>query len=156
MMEILCENVLRVSGYHDDIVRFDERFRKGRKITERNYHFDHLYPTPHLNSDEALKWRKENWSVEDSFFTDSFSKDAILNSDMETYYYFDTPNAAPENLIKHVSAVFNELGFMLVFSPEGNRTGKIKEYLNGELISDEDLSDEDIAYWFGDRLEESA
>lgn len=89
-MEILCENVLRVSGYHDDIVRFDERFRKGRKITERNYHFDHLYPTPHLNSDEALKWRKENWSVEDSFFTDSFSKDAILNSDMETYYYFDT------------------------------------------------------------------
>ena len=89
--------------------------------------------------------------MEDSFFTDSFSKDAILNSDMETYYYFDTPNTAPENLIKHVSAMFDELGFMLVFSPEGNRTGKIQEYLNGELISDENLSDEDIAYWFGDR-----
>ena len=153
-MDMLYENVLRVSGYHDDIVCFDERFRKGRKETEKNYHFDHLYPSPHLNDIDTLKWRKENWSVVDNFLTDSFSKDTILNSDMETYYYFDTPDAAPEELIRHISETFNELEFMLVFSPEGNKTGRIQEYLNGELISYEDLSDEDIAYWFGEPLEE--
>ena len=48
----------------------------------------------------------------------------------------------------------DELEFMLVFSPEGNKTGRIQEYLNGELISYEDLSDEDIAYWFGEPLAE--
>ena len=67
-MDMLYENVLRVSGYHDDIVCFDERFRKGRKETEKNYHFDHLYPTPHLNDIDTLKWRKENWSVQHHFF----------------------------------------------------------------------------------------
>ena len=155
-MEILYENVLRVSGSHDDIVRFDKRFRKGKRITEKNYHFDHLYQTPNLNDSEALKWHKENWSVEDSFFTDSFSKDTILKSDMETYYYFDTPDAALVNLIKHVSSVFDELEFLLVFSPEGNGTGMIQTYSKGELTSDEELSADEITYWFGEQLEESA
>ena len=150
-MDMLYENVLRVSGYHDDIVCFDERFRKGRKETDKNYHFEHLYPSPHLNDIDTLKWRKENWSVADNFLTDSFSKDTILNSDMETYYYFDTPDAASEELIRHISETFNELEFMLVFSPEGNKTGRIQEYHNGELISYEDLSDEDIAYWLVNR-----
>ncbi len=150
---MLYENVLRVSGYHDDIVRFDKRFRNDGDMAEQNYHFDHLCPAPHLNDVETLKWRKENWSVADNFLTDSFSKDTILTGDMETYYYFDTPDAAPEELIRHISEIFNELEFMLVFSPEGNKTGRIQEYLNGELISHEDLSDEDIEYWFGEPLE---
>ena len=155
-MEILYENVLRVSGSHDDIVRFDKRFRKGKRITEKNYHFDHLYQTPNLNDSEALKWRKENWSVEDSFFADSFSKDTILKSDMETYYYFDTPDAAPLNLIEHVSSVFNELGFMLVFSKEGTMTGKIHGYVDGELVLEEEIFDEEVEYWFGEREAKSA
>lgn len=155
-MEILYENVLRVSGSHDDIVRFDKRFRKGKRITEKNYHFDHLYQTPNLNDSEVLKWRKENWSVEDSFFTDSFSRDTILKSDMETYYYFDTPDAAPLNLIEHVSSVFNELGFMLVFSKEGTMTGKIHGYVDGELALEEEIFDEEVEYWFGEREAKSA
>ena len=155
-MEILYENVLRVSGSHDDIVRFDKRFRKGKRITEKNYHFDHLYQTPNLNDSEALKWRKENWSVEDSFFTDSFSRDTILKSDMETYYYFDTPDAAPLNLIEHVSSVFNELRFMLVFSKEGTMTGKIHGYVDGELALEEEIFDEEVEYWFGEREAKSA
>lgn len=74
----------------------------------------------------------------------------IRNGDVETYYYFDTDFTGPELLIKHISSLFPELEFMLVSSEESTKYGKIKEYYQGNTISDEELSEEEIVYWFGE------
>ena len=39
---------------------------------------------------------------------------------------------------------------MLVSSEPGNGIGVLKVYRNGEVISDEELSNEDKSYWFGE------
>gem|GEM_PF-3926571 len=58
-----CENVLRVYGNHDDLVRFDCKFRAWKEDIDENYHFDNLYPTPSLPICETVEWRKSHWSV---------------------------------------------------------------------------------------------
>ena len=75
---------------------------------------------------------------------------------METYYYFDTPWVGPEKLILYISSEFTELDFMLVSSEPGNGIGVLKVYRNGEVISDEELSNEDKSYWFGEDEKTSA
>ena len=35
-MANLCENVLRISGAHEDVVRFDEKFRGGKDMKDEN------------------------------------------------------------------------------------------------------------------------
>lgn len=45
-MANLCENVLRISGAHEDVVRFDEKFRGGKDMKDENYSFENLYPAP--------------------------------------------------------------------------------------------------------------
>ena len=72
---------------------------------------------------------------------------------METYYYFDTPWRGPELLIQHVSKEFTELEFMLVSSEPGNGIRSLTVYFGGEIKSEEKLSDEDVAYWFGETAE---
>lgn len=151
-----CENVLRVSGNNADILRFDEKFRGGRKMTDENYRFDNLYPTPELSISDKCDWCKEHWSVKGNFYEESFAGDTIGTSDTETYYYFDTPWTAPENLILHTSAEFPQLEFMLVSSETGCGIKQLIVFENGNVKSYEDLSDDDIAYWFGKDEKESA
>lgn len=145
-----CENVLRVSGYNHDIVCFDEKFRGGKEYSEQNYHFANLYPIPNSSIPDKCEWCKEHWSVKGNFYEQSFAKDTLRNDEMETYYYFDTPNVAPELLIQYVSAEFAELEFMLVSSEPSNDIRSLKVYSGGEMKSEEELDDEEIAYWFGE------
>ncbi|OQB11870.1 MAG: hypothetical protein BWY15_02375 [Firmicutes bacterium ADurb.Bin193] len=147
-MANLCENVLRVSGYHDDLVRFGEAFRAGKEDREEYYHFDNLYPTPELSICDRVDWRKEHWGINGNFYEESFLRDVICEGDMEVYYYFDTPWVAPERLIEFVSKNYPELNFLLIFYIDGS--GGINEYSGGDLISEEHLSYDDRKYWFGD------
>ena len=151
-----CENVLRISGKHSEIVRFDEMFRAGKEDMDYNYHFDNLYPTPELSICETADWRKAHWGVKGNFYEDSFAHDTIGANDLETYYYFDTPWVGPEALIEYVSATFPELLFMLVYSEDGNDVGGICTYSNGSITSEELLSNDDRKYWFGEDEHQSA
>lgn len=144
-----CENVLRVYGNHDDLVRFDCKFRAWKEDIDENYHFDNLYPTPSLPICETAEWRKSHWSVKGNFYEETFDRDTIRDNDMETYYYFDTPCVPPEALIRHISVEFTALDFTLVYSECGNGMGGISVYRGGELISEEDLTPDEIKYWFG-------
>lgn len=146
-MANICENVLRVSGAYEDILCFDKKFCGGR---DKNYHFDNLYPTPELSISDMCDWCKKNWGVKGNFYEDSFAKDSIRKGDMEVFYYFDTPWTGPELLIQYVSGNFKVLEFLLIFSETGNGIGKIQKYQKGELVSDENLSDEERTYWFGE------
>ena len=47
-MANLCENVLRISGAHEDVVRFDEKFRGGKDMKDENYSFENLYTKPSI------------------------------------------------------------------------------------------------------------
>ena len=51
-MANMCENVLRVRGDNQDIVRFDEKFRGGKEMRDENYSFENLYPVPELSISE--------------------------------------------------------------------------------------------------------
>lgn len=145
-----CENVLRVTGFNKDIVCFDEKFRGGKAGKDENYHFENLYPIPESSIYDKCEWCKENWSVKGNFYEDSFSKDTLRNDEMETYYYFDTPNVAPELLFQHVSEEFPELEFMLVSSEPGNDIHSIKVYCGGAIHSEEEFDEEEKVYWFGE------
>lgn len=153
-MDNICENVLRVTGEHSEIVRFDEKFRG--KNREENYNFSNLYPSPELSVSEKCEWCRQHWGVKENFYEDSFAKDTLRADEMETYYYFDTPWVGPEKLILYSSSEFTELDFMLVSSEPGNGIGVLKVYRNGEVISDEELSNEDKTYWFGEDEKTSA
>lgn len=148
-MANMCENVLRVRGDNQDIVRFDEKFRGGKEMRDENYSFENLYPVPELSISEKCEWCREHWSVKGNFYEESFAKDTLRDDEMETYYYFDTAWRGPELLIEHVSKEFTELEFMLVSSEPGNNIGCLKVYLAGDIKAEEELGDEDIAYWFG-------
>ena len=145
-----CENVLRVSGFNKDIVCFDKKFRGGRDNRDENYHFANLYPIPDSSISDKCEWCKKHWSVKGNFYEQSFAKDTLRNDEMEIFYYFDTPNVAPELLIQYVSAEFAELEFMLVSSEPSNDIRSLKVYGSGEIKSEEELDDEEIAYWFGE------
>lgn len=155
-MSNICENVLRVTGEHSEIVRFDEKFRGGKENKEENYNFSNLYPPPELSISEKCEWCRQHWSVKGNFYEDSFAKDTLRADEMETYYYFDTPWVGPEKLILYSSSEFTELDFMLVSNEPGNGIGVLKVYRNGEVISDEELSNEDKTYWFGEDEKTSA
>lgn len=152
-MANLCENVLRVSGNNKDIQHFDEKFRGGKEMKDENYSFENLYPVPELSVSDKCDWCKKHWSVKGNFYEESFAKDTLRDDEMETYYYFDTPWRGPELLIQHVSKEFTDLEFMLVSSEPGNSIRSLTVYFGGEIKSEEKLSDEDVAYWFGETAE---
>lgn len=145
-----CENVLRVSGFNKDVVRFDERFRGGKEMKDENYSFANLYPVPELSISDKCDWCKKHWGVKGEFDMESFAKDTIRDDEMETYYYFDTPWRGPELLIQHVSREFTELEFMLVSSEPGNDIRRLVVFNNGIITSEEELNDEEVVYWFGE------
>lgn len=146
-----CENVLRVSGNYDELLKFDTQFRGNKYNSDEDYHFDNLYPTPkELVYSEIADWRKEHWSVKGNFYEDSFSCDKLCKGETEIYYYFETPWVGPEKLAEHISKEYKNLEFMLVFSETGNDVSGLYVYSGGDLVSEESLSDDDIKYWFGD------
>lgn len=151
-----CENVLRVSGKHDELIRFDEKFRNGKENIVENYSFSNLYPVPELSVSEKCDWCNRHWSVKGNFFEETFERDILSSGETEIYYYFDTPWVAPENLILHTSAEFSLLEFMLISYEPGNKIQSLNVYREGRLVSEEELSDADIAYWFGTDESESA
>ena len=155
-MANLCENVLRISGAHEDVVRFDEKFRGGKDMKDENYSFENLYPVPELSISDKCDWCKKHWSVKGDLYEGNFAKDTIRDDEMETYYYFDTAWRGPELLIQHVSSEFTELEFMLVSSEPGNNIRRLVVFNNGIMTSEEELDDEEVAYWFGKSEEESA
>lgn len=59
-------------------------------------------------------------------------------------------------MILHISAEFPQLEFMLVSSETGCGIKQLNVFENGNVKSCEDLSDDDIAYWFGKNEAESA
>lgn len=147
-MANLCENVLRISGAHEDVVRFDEKFRGGKDMKDENYSFENLYPVPELSISDKCDWCKKHWSVKGDFYEENFAKDTIRDDDMETYYYFDTAWRGPELLIQHLSREF-ALEFMLVSSEPGNSIRRLVVFNDGIMTSEEELNDEEVAYWFG-------
>ena len=147
-MANLCENVLRISGAHEDVVRFDEKFRGGKDMKDENYSFENLYPVPELSISDKCDWCKKHWSVKGDFYEENFAKDTIRDDDMETYYYFNTAWRGPELLIQHLSREF-DLEFMLVSSEPGNSIRRLVVFNNGIMTSEEELNDEEVAYWFG-------
>lgn len=151
-----CENVLRVSGKHDELIRFDEKFRNGKENKLENYSFSNLYPVPELSGSKKCDWCIRHWSVKGNFFEETFERDIPSSDETEIYYYFDTPWVAPENLILHTSAEFALLEFMLISYEPGNKIQDLNVYHNGQLVSEEELTDADIAYWFGRDESESA
>ena len=154
-MANLCENVLRISGAHKDIISFDERFRGGKDMKDEYYSFENLYPAPELSITDKCDWCKEHWSVKGDFYEENFAKDTIGDDDMETYYYFDTAWRGPELLIQHISKEF-DLEFMLVSSEPGSNIRRLVVFNNGIMTSEEELNDEEVAYWFGEAEAESA
>ena len=154
-MANLCENVLRISGAHKDIISFDERFRGGKGMKDEYYSFENLYPAPELSISDKCEWCKEHWSVKGNFYEENFAKDTIRDDDMETYYYFDTAWRGPELLIQHISKEF-DLEFMLVSSEPGSNIRRLVVFNNGIMTSEEELNDEEVAYWFGEDEAESA
>lgn len=154
-MANLCENVLRISGAHKDIISFDERFRGGKGKKDEYYSFENLYPAPELSISDKCDWCKEHWSVKGDFYEENFAKDTIRDDDMETYYYFDTAWRGPELLIQHISKEF-DLEFMLVSSEPGSNIRRLVVFNNGIMTSEEELNDEEVAYWFGEDEAESA
>mgnify|MGYP003466282282 FL=1 len=154
-MANLCENVLRISGAHKDIISFDERFRGGKDMKDEYYSFENLYPAPELSISDKCDWCKKHWSVKGDFYEENFAKDTIRDDDMETYYYFDTAWRGPELLIQHISKEF-DLEFMLVSSEPGSNIRRLVVFNNGIMTSEEELNDEEVAYWFGEAEAESA
>lgn len=150
-----CENVLRVSGNYRDLMRFDSKFRAGKENREKNYHFDHLYPTPNLPICETAQWRQAHWGVKGNFYEETFARDIIRDGDIEIYYYFETPSIGPELLIQRVSKDFPDMEFMLVYREDGNDIGGINVYRDGNGIMEYGLTAEEKKYWFGEeeRLE---
>ena len=71
------------------------------------------------------------------------------------YNYFDTAWRGPELLIQHISKEF-DLEFMLVSSEPGSNIRRLVVFNNGIMTSEEELDDEEVAYWFGKSEEESA
>lgn len=143
-----CENVLRVSGLYEVLFAFDKKFRNGKKNEKDNYSFSNLYPSPSLSISDISEWRKKHWSVKGDFYENTFDSDVLLNGETEIYYYFDTPWVAPENLILYTSGEFPELEFMLVSLEVGNKIRSLNVYRKGQIIAEEELSDDDIEYWF--------
>lgn len=142
-----CENVMRVSGNAEELLKFDIQFRGDN---DESYHFDNLYPTPKgLNICDVCDWRKKHWSVKGNFYEDSFDCDKVHGDMTEAYYYFDTPWVGPEKLMQYISKKYKGLEFMLVFSELGNGVRGLCVYSGGNIISEEKLSDADIEYWFG-------
>lgn len=74
---------------------------------------------------------------------------------METYYYFDTAWRGPEALIQYISNEF-DLEFMLVSSEPGSNIRRLVVFNNGIMTSEEELNDEEVAYWFGEDEAEGA
>ena len=84
-MANLCENVLRISGAHKDIISFYERFRGGKDMKDEYYSFENLYPAPELSISDKCDWCKEHWSVKGDFYEENFAKDTIRDDDMERH-----------------------------------------------------------------------
>ena len=145
-----CENVLSVNGDYAELLRFDSKFRGGKENLEENYHFDNLYPTPELSVSDACDWRKEHWGIKGNFYEPTLKRDVVNPKFKEVNYYFTTPNTGPERLIEKVSGDFPKLLFVLAYRELGNDIRQIQSYEAGKLTSDEQLSYQDMLYWFGD------
>lgn len=151
-----CKNVLRVSGKYCELVRFDEKFRNGKENKAENYSFFNLYPAPELSISGKCEWCKKHWSVKGNFYEETFERDILSSGETEIYYYFDTPWVTPENLILHTSEKFSSLEFMLVSNEPGCGIRQLILFENGCIKSEEELSDEDLAYWFCEKEVKSA
>ena len=141
-----CNNTLTVSGSNESLNKFWIENRSIDNEEEENEYlsFNKSVPIP-KNHDDWYHWCIDNWGTKWDAFECTLNEIDSINDNLDEdctslIYQFDTAWGPPLIWLQKIVNIYINISFTLEYSEPGMDFWGKKEYLNGELIEDNECS----------------